>query len=268
MPTENKEVDQPVVDAVVDTPEVVELSDDEKLATSRGWKPKDEWDGPEDEWKPAKVFNQIGDLRDQLTAKDKDLRKTNKVLQMVKDHHLNVRQAAVQEALKELKGQRVAALEEQDFGTAEKIRDQIDDIGNRFRNEQVLPAHIEREVKANTNEPDPELFAFMERNRWYKPNSDDTLSKKADALGWAYKNENPDMPFKDIIKAVESDIKKLFPEKFDTPRNPVNEAGSRGSSSTGTTVRARLSDEERAVAREFGMTDAEYAKELGTYKGR
>jgi hypothetical protein len=245
-----------------------ELTPDEQLATSRGWKPKDQWDGPEDEWKPAKVFNQIGELKEQLVGKDKDLKKVNKVLDLMKEHHLRVRETAIAEAIRELKAQRAAALDEQDFGAAEKIRDQIDDVKTKFANTGALPQHIEQEVQAQTNEPDPELFAFMDRNAWYKPNSTDAMSKKADALGWAYKTENPDMPFKEIIKNVESDIRKLFPEKFATPRNPVNESGTRSSGSSGSSAKVHLTDEQKAIAKGFGMTEAAYAKELDSYKGR
>lgn len=256
---ENKEV--------LETPQ---YSEDEKLAISRGWKPKEEWDGPEDEWKPAKVFNEIGELKEQIQNKDKDLKKAHKVMSIMKDHHLKVRQSAYQEALKDLKAERERALEEQDFVAAEKIKDKIDDIRTNFQTNDVLPAEIEKELQqvnaasaANTEA----LTGFMARNPWYKPNSTDQMSKKADALGWAYRNEDPNMAFDDILKNVETDLRKLFPEYFSTPRNPVNEPGSRSAPSK-QTEKVKLSAEEIEVARTFGMSPEEYAKELKSYRGR
>jgi hypothetical protein len=261
------DLEKEVIDEKVeDSKQTPEYTEDETIALARGWKPKDEWDGPEDEWKPAKVFNQIGELKEKLQAKDADNKKLNKVVQLMKQHHLQVRQSAYEQAVKDLKAQREAALESEDLIKAERIKDQIDDIKDRFRADDALPAHVEKEIASSTNEPDPELFAFMDRNPWYKPNSTDPMSKKADALGWAYKNEDPSLSFKEIIKLVESDIRKLFPDKFSTPRNPVNEPGSRAAPSKSES-RVSLTEEQRAVARSFGMTDAEYAKELKSYKG-
>lgn len=264
--TQEIEGDKPVV---AETPvvEEVQLSEDEKTALAKGWKPKDQWEGPEDEWKPAKVFNEIGELRDAVVNKDKELKKTNKVLEMVKQHHLRVREAAVAEAIKTLKAERDAALENQDFASAEKLRDKLDDLKSRGV-EDPLPHAIERQIRQETSEPDPELYKFMDRNPWYKPNSKEEMSQKADALGWAYKLERPTATFKEIIELVEKDIKKMFPEKFDTPHNPVNESGSRGTGSGSGAGRVKLSEEEAAVAKAFGMTPAEYAKELAKYGGR
>ena len=136
MTIENEKPLESVVErAPVEETQSPEYTEEEKVALSRGWKPKDQWEGPEDEWKPAKVFNQIGDLKDQISQKDKDLKKVNKVLEMVKTHHMNVRAAAKEDAIRELRAARAAALEDQDFGKAEKIRDQIDDIDRKFRSE-------------------------------------------------------------------------------------------------------------------------------------
>lgn len=247
----------------VKTPEYTE---EETLAMTRGWKPKTEWDGEEGEWKTAKAFNEIGELKEKVSASEKELKKSNKVIQLMKEHHLKVRQNAYKEAVEALKAERTAALKEQDFAKAEEIRDQIDEVKDKFQNDDKLPANVEKEVAAQ--EPDPAFLEFVDRNPWYKVGpSANEMSKKADAIGWAYKQQDPDLSFKEIIAKVEKDIRKLYPEKFDAPKNPVNDTGTRGSNK-GNESKVKLSDEEKAVAKSFGMTEEEYAKELASYKGR
>ena len=261
--TPSQEDDKKQIEASPDEPKV---SEEETIAMARGWKPKEEWDGPENEWKPAKVFNEIGELKEKIASSEKELKKTNKVIQLMKEHHLNVRKSAYQEAVETLRAERQKALKEQDFARAEELRDEIDDVKDKFTNQDVLPKDVEEKVAAVSQEPDPAFVAFTERNPWYKPDGNE-MSRKADAIGWAYKQSDPSMPFADIIKKVEKDIRKMYPEKFEAPRQAVNDGGNRGSgeSSKG---KVKLSDDERAVARSFNMTDEEYAKELSSYKGR
>jgi hypothetical protein len=271
MTTENKDLELDVVPPVETPPEDVqtpEYTEEETIAMARGWKPKEDWDGPEDDWKPAKAFNEYGELKEKLLEKEKEAKKLNKVVTLMKDHHLRVREAAYNDALKTLRAERQEALKADDFAKAEQIRDQIDDLKDRAYNEQPLPDHIEEVIEENTRDPDPAFFEFLDRNPWYKPGGKDEISKRADALGIALAQTNPDMEFKDLIKLVEKDIRKLYPEKFTSPRQVVNEPGARGTGAGPSSGKVKLSAEEAAVAKEFGMTPEEYAKELKSYRGR
>jgi phage I-like protein len=273
---EGQEVEQVVERDEAEVVQTPVLSEDEKTAQSAGWQTKEDWIAagkPEDEWKPAKVFNEIGSLKEKLAEKERETKKLNKVVELMKTHHLNVREAAVKQAVEQLRKERLEALESQDFAKAEQIRDNIDDLKARANTGSALPAEIEtqiKEVEKTEKAPDPVFAAFRERNPWYKTGKNaDEMSKKVDALGYSYGMQDPNRDFADILKEVEKDIKRLFPEKFETPRNPVNEGGSRGTgASKEADTKVSLSDEEKRIARSFGMTDAEYAKEQKSYRGR
>lgn len=244
-------------------------TEDEQRAIEGGWKPKDQWEGPEDEWKPAKAFLEFGELKNKLQESEKDKKKLNKMVQLMKDHHLQVRQAAYEDALKTLREERKAALASEDFAKAESLRDQIDDLRDRKVNERPLPADVEKNIQEQVQEPDPEFFKFVDRNPWYKPGGRDEMSKKADQLGYAYAQGNPDWGFKEVIAQVEKDIKKLYPEKFSTPRSPVNEPGTRGTGTGGKQKEdVNLTPEQKAIADGFKMSYEDYAKELKSYGGR
>lgn len=261
--TEELKSDTPEVktdEPVVEQKQTPTYSEEETIAMARGWKPKEEWDGDEGEWKPAKVFNEIGELKEKIANSDKELKKSNKVIQLMKEHHLKVKETAYKEAIEALKAERVKALKEQDFARAEELRDELDEVKEKFKNDEPIAPPVNEEVV-----PDPAFVEFTKRNPWYKPDGNE-MSRKADAIGFAYKQSYPEMPFAELIQKVEKDIRKMYPEKFEKPNNPVNESGSRGGE--GSKAKVKLSDEERAVAKSFGMTDEEYAKELASYKGR
>jgi hypothetical protein len=256
-----------------DSQSTPELSEDEKAAESKGWQTKEAWiesGKPEDEWKPAKVFNEIGDLKDKLSEKEREAKKLNKVVDLMKKHHLNVREAAVKQALDQLRKERRDALDSQDFAKAEKLRDDMDELKVKAERGTALPVEIETQIREVETTPDPAFVQFRERNPWYKPGSgdEDEMSRKADALGYAYSAQSPKTPFDTVLKKVEADIKRLFPDKFSTPRTPVNESGTRTGHESDSKEKVSLSDAEKAVAKSFGMTNEEYAKELKSYRGR
>lgn len=266
--TDVKQDDVVETDDVVQTPEYTEA---EQSAMAKGWKPKDKWieeGGSEEDWKPAKVFNEIGALKDQLTNTEKEVKKLNKITAIMKEHHLNVRDAAYKQAMTDLKAQRHKALEAEDFVKAEKIKDQMDEVRDRYDNSNDLPPEVEEVVQQANQTPDPAFTEFLERNPWYKPNTNDEMTKHADALGLAYASADRTLTFKEVITKVEKDMRKLYPEKFDTPRNPVNDGTNRTGATGKNTSKVKLSEEELAVAKAFGLTPEKYAKELEGYKGR
>lgn len=269
---DDKEVIVPDVPVQTEVDVTPVLSDDEQAAVDKGWQTKEDWvkaGKSEDEWKPAKVFNEIGGLKDKLAEREREAKKLNKVVQLMKEHHIGVREAAVKQAIETLRKERRTALEAQDFATAEKLRDDMDDLNAKASQGVRLPREIETQIAEVEKQPDPSFTEFRQRNPWYKPDSgkDDEISRRADALGFSYSQQNPDWSFEKVIKQVEKDVKRLFPDKFETPNNPVNEPGTRGAPAPRSGTKSSLSAEEKAVARSFEMTDEEYAKEAKSYRG-
>ena len=69
-----------------------------------------------------------------------------------------------------------------------------------------------------------------------------------------------------VYKTVETKIRKLYPEKFATPKSPQQESGTKAGSGGKSNV--RLSEEEAAVAKAFGLSPDKYQEQAKTYKGR
>jgi hypothetical protein len=256
--------------------QVAVLAPEEEKAQSFGWMPKEDWvkaGKTEEEWVPAKHFLKFGELKQQVISKEKMLTKQEKIIKKMKDHHLNVRERAMADAMSQLKRERAAALEEGDIIAAEKIRDRIDYTKEQFQKTPLLPKDIEDELQSNTiNDPPAEFYEFSSRNPWYEadPKRQDEISQEADALGYAFVQKSNlngrTVTANDVYEHVEKQIKKLYPEKFGTPKSPQSDTPSRSSGSSSS--ESKLSSEEIAIAKSFGLTEKQYLAELKAYKGR
>lgn len=269
-----EEIKEPIQEEVKPTP-------DEERASSFGWKPKEKWveEGhPEDDWVPAKHFNKFGDLKNKVVEKDKQLTKQDKIIKMMKNHHTTVRETAYQEALKLVKQEREAALSEENLVKAEQARDRMDALRENYIKHGALPADIEQEikqveqeVKQPSNQTPPEFHDFQARNPWYTVGGEDEMSQEADKIGFAEiqaaKAKGKHLTADDVYKTVEIKIRKLFPEKFEKAKGPQHENGNRAAAGNSNT-KTKLSDEELAVAKAFGLSPEKYAEEQGKYRGR
>lgn len=267
-------------EVVVDKPkdEAPVLSEVEQSAVTFGWQPREAWvkDGKsKEDWVPAKQFMKFGDLKQQLIAKDKQLNKSEKIIKLMKDHHLQVRESAYKEAVNALKAEKRAALEEQDFVAVEKIKDRIEAEKEKYAAQRTLPVDVERELaEPQQSTPPVEFFEFKESNPWYKLENQDEMSLEADKIGAGEfqfeaakaqrEGRQPDL--KRVYKAVEVKIRKLYPEKFATPKSPQSDGGSRGSQ--GSSASSKLSEEEMQVAKAFNLTPEQFKSQQKSYKGR
>jgi hypothetical protein len=263
-------------DSKVQAEEKQKLTAEETRAESFGWKPKEKWveeGNAEEDWVPAKHFLKFGEVKQQLISKDKQLTKQEKIIKMMKDHHTKVRETAIQEALQKLKAERATALQENDLVRAEQIRDTIETTKEQFAKQKPLPTEIEQEiqqVEQQVQTPPAEYFEFLAQNPWYDPNVRNEMTIEAEKIGWAERaaaeaEGRPLVP-KDMYKAVATKIRKLFPDKFETPKSPQSDSPSKTGS--GRSTKVNLTEEQLQIAKTFGLTPEEYAKETNSYRGR
>jgi hypothetical protein len=259
-----------------DSSEAVQRKPEEVRAESYGWKPKDKWveDGnAEEDWVPAKHFLKFGEVKQQLISKDKQLTKQEKIIKMMKNHHTSVKELAVQEAVAKLKAERNAALEENDLVRAEQLRDKIEETKEKAVKQKALPAEIEKELQDDPKDdgPPPEYFEFLDENPWYNAKKPDEMTKEADKIGWAERvaaeSEGKAITPKEIYKAVAVKIRKLYPEKFSTPKSPQSDSPSKSSGERGSSG-VKLTEEQLAIAKNSGLSPEKYAEELKGYRGK
>lgn len=256
-------------DGVVDTPEdAPELSADEQAATKAGWKPKDKWDGGEDEWVPAKAFLKFGEVQTQLKQAKQDSSQKEKVIKAMKEFHLQVKEDAKKEVIDTLKRSKREAVKAEDFQKVAELDVQLDELETNLDNRFQKIDQRQREMEVQSQGPTPEFLEWSARNSWYKLGATTGLTKEADEIGASYVEAYPDSKKRpqEVLDYVEKRIKKLFPDEFenrerarpsavdDVPRDRLDTPVGK--------TRVRLSEAEKAAADAFGMTHAEYAEGL------
>lgn len=270
MSEENQVVEEVVeqTEQVEDKPEAAtELSATEQRALEMGWRPKEEFEGNEEDFIDATEFVRRKPLFEKIDNVGKELRETKKALKALQAHHEKVKEAEFQHALKSLREEKKVALEAGDADRLIEIDDQIADAKAQEvvnRNRQVQEAAV----------PHPNFIQWAARNPWYRTNAE--LTVVADQIGTAYAASNPTLSPDDVLKYVEQRVKKLYPENFSNP-NKTRPSAVEGGTSTPSKKPADdisnypLTDDERRVMMTFVrqgiMTKEQYINDLKKVKG-
>jgi hypothetical protein len=261
-------------ESVVVTPEVKEEaapqvtpqpSEAESIALEQGWVPKDQWKGDPDDWRPAKEFNDRGELFTRIKSQSKELSELRQAMTFLTEQQKKQFDAGYQQAVASLKSARNAALEEGDMIKAQRITDRLDEVKDQQRaaQQQAIP-------KPAAVEPTPAFKAWFSVNNWYT--KDKVLTKFADAEGFEFKNENPECTEAEMLAHVSKVIKKEFPNRF-APKGPPSPDGEgRGgaksaepSNSGFRSVENGMTEEQRTIMKTIlkstGMTKEQYFKQ-------
>lgn len=253
--------------------EVVEVSPIEQEALEQGWVPKDKWveqGGNPDEWRPAKEFKERGELFKSIHAIKRELKSKDQALTALQRHHQYVFEKAHQKALNDLKAAKRQALKNEDLESLAAIEERIEEVEAEHKEAAAEIAQVQTPTSA---QPHPDFQAWLDRNPWYASDSD--LQEFADAMGLVYSNKNPGVTPQVVLKHVEAEVKKKFPEKFGTPRksapNPTLKPASTGKVAGGKGSNIELSDTERDImntlVRSGVLTEEQYKADLKKARG-
>jgi len=255
------DTDKPEDNQVQKKDEVPQYTAAEQKAMENGWVPKDQWDGDPDEWRDARSFNDRGELFKKIEDVGRTNKELKKALADLQSHHAKVREVEYKRALDSLKAQKVTALEEGDAKAIVDIDDRIELVKNEQRKLQETPI--------TQSEANPVFVNWTERNKWY--NTDEDARIYADGFGrkLALAGKEPE----EVLKEVEQQVKKVFPQLFRNPNRDkpgtVESSSGKGGKSSGETY--QLSDDERRVMQRFVrqgvMSEKEYIAEIKRVNG-
>jgi hypothetical protein len=248
---ENENTDQ--------APEAPKLSAIQEKALEQGWKPKDQFEGEEDEFIDAAEFVRRGELFSKIDHQGKELKAVRQALDALRVHHTKVAQTEYNRALKTLQESRKEAIENGDTEQAFAIQDQIDTVKAERVQIDIAPVQ----------ELNPEFVEWTERNTWYS--KDEDMRVVADKFGIKL-HEQGKSPA-EVLKLVEAKIKDTFPHKFANANRDRPNAVESSSRSGKSVSRGNdgLSEDEtqimRKIVRSGVMTEAQYKAELKKVKG-
>lgn len=256
-----------------------ELSPIEQRAMEMGWRPKDEWKGEEHDWISADAFVARKPLFEKIESQNRVLKTTRQemnqlreTLDQFKQHHAKVRETEYQRALADLRKEKAEALREGEAERVVQLDEQIDLV-----KDQIAEAKADTISRATVAaSPPPELTQWIEENPWYTQDAE--MKTFADIAGNAYiKNHGITDPV-EVLKHVNKQVKRAFPDKFTNPNrerpSAVEGTGNRRGSkaSTSKVDDSELSDQEREVMNNFVksglMTKEEYIAEWRSVNGK
>ena len=241
----------------------------EQQAIEQGWRPKDQYEGDPTKWRDAQSFLDRGELFTKIDSMGKELRETKKALKMLQEHHSKVKETEFKRAVDELKNLQKQHLEAGNSDEYLKTTELLTDLKAEQKAREVLK---EKEPQEQATETHPSFDAWVSRNNWYK--NDTEMREFADTVGLRHAQANPGKSPEEVLKYVEGQIKRAYPEKFTNP-NRNKPSAVEGTSSSPTSTKKddglELTDDERRVMNTFirqgVMTKDDYIKELKKIRG-
>lgn len=243
----------------------VQLSSVEQEALASGWVPKDQFSGEEHKWVDAGEYLRRGELFKKIESQSKELKDVKRALQELKKHHVEVREVEYKRALDTLRAQKKDALENGDADAVIAADERIDLIKEQQRQLQQEQEAVET---PQSGEEHPEFVEWKSKNSWYT--SSRPMKAFADALGADLASQG--LSPSQVLKRVEEEVRKEFPQKFQNPKQsrPSAVEGSSGRGAA-TSNSFQLTPEEKRIMHTFVrtgvMTEADYIKELKRVKG-
>jgi DNA-binding ferritin-like protein len=257
------------IETAPEAPETQEvtLSPIEQKALEMGWRPKEEFDGSEEDFIDAKEFVRRKPLFEKIEHQSKQLKEVTKALEAFKQHYGKVQETEYNRALADLKREMKQANREGDFDRADIIERQIERVETEA---EQLRTERESIQVSEQQEVDPRFKAWTERNPWYT--SQRHMRTFADEVGNRFLAQG--LSPLEVLKEVEKAVRKEFPTKFQNP-NKANAPAVEGSSAKGTSVKNEsfeLNDMERQImntlVRGGHITKEKYIADLKKQKER
>ena len=256
--------------------EEVVISPTEQIARDQGWVSKEEWveEGKdEDAWRPAKEFVDRGELYKSIHQTKRELKQTQATLTALQKHHAFVFEKAQKAALEELKREKRAAIQNEDFQTLTKVEEKIDELTEQQQQEKDAFLREQLATTVPTQGQHPDFVAWTGKNSWY--HDDEELRDYADFKGIKYTQKNPGVDPKEVLDYVEKQVRKQFPEKFGTRKtapNPVTKVDKTAAAGRKAEADIELTETEQDIMKELVssgvMTREKYISELKKIKDR
>jgi hypothetical protein len=235
-------------------------------ALEQGWVPKDEFDGDPERFVDAGEFLRRGELFRKIESQSKEMKDMRRALAELAKHNSKIAEVEYKRAIADLKAQKKTALSEGDADKVVEIDDKLDLVKDqqRLASQQAVQQAIPQEVH-------PELQNWISNNSWYETNKG--MRGWADARGVELAEEGKSP--REVLKALEKEVKDRFKEKFTNPNRERAGAveGVRGRPAASKSDDSyELTDTERTImntlVNQKVLTKEEYIKQLKAVKER
>jgi len=234
----------------------------EEQAKEQGWRPKEEFEGDPEKWRPAKEFVERGELFGKIDSMGKDLKETRKALKMLQEHHSKVKETEYKNALAELKALQKRHLEEGNSDGYLEATELLTDLKTEQKAREIV-------TEQTPPPPDPRFVTWVGENKWYE--KDREMRDYADTLGAGYAQRNPNLEPEEVLQYVTAQVKNRFKDKFVNPNRSKPNSVEGASAPTAGKGSFELTEDERKVMNTFVrsgvMSKDEYIAQVKAMKG-
>ncbi len=252
-----------------------EVAPVEVKARELGWRPLEEYDGPEEKWVDAgefvsrqPLFEKIDSLKSELW---KSKQEHQKEFTQIRQHFNEMKEVEFKRALEYLKTQKSEAIESGDSKLVVEIDDRIDELKDQRAAEKIQQSPQENKG------PNPVFVEWAEKNSWY--GQDAELRNDADAFAMSFISRNPSLA-NDVVAILAHVDKKMAVIRHKEDGEPPMRKSASVESSTNTTTANKgkqklsindLSADERSIMKTLVerkvMTQEKYIEDLAKAKG-
>ena len=226
----------------------------EDQARQLGWVPKEEFRGPEGQWKDAETFvrdgenilpilranskklaNSLDQAMSKITQLEQTIATNQDAIEAMKEHHAQSMALALENQRRELTSQIRDARNNGDIELEDQLRDQLDEVKEQQR-EIKTAAKEEKSKPAEKSAPtevDPQFTLWHADNEWF--GTDKKLTAYANGLATMMRQdpENNHLVGRAFYDAVAKEVRKQFPDDFPDASPHDKMEGSRGPSRSG-----------------------------------
>jgi ribosomal protein L17 len=194
--------DEPKVEKKEEKAEEKEVNYEE-IASSKGWKPKNEYDGPAGGWIGAEEFVKREPLFERIKGQTKSIKEMQKTIEAMATHFQKDKAAAIKKAVDELKSQRREAIKEGDVEKVEEIDKNI------VEHEQA------KQSVAEPQEVPQVMKEWLKGNDWFDKDMEMRIDAIAINQGYLAKYPND---LEGSLRDTDVKMRKLYPDKFKTTK--------------------------------------------------
>jgi hypothetical protein len=188
-----------------------EYTETEQKALEQGWKPKDKWEGNPEDHRSAREYLDRGELLGKIKSQNTQLSEIRDALRGMSEHNRKVYAAGYENALRELKQQKLAALRDGEPEQVLAIDDKIDETKDAIRAIRSQPPAVQG--------PSPVTKSWLEDNSWY--GNDMVLTHYANGVATEVGRSGPNVTEQMVYDAIDKAVRKEFPEKFGARKQTV-----------------------------------------------
>ncbi len=243
--------------------EAPQLSEVEQKAFDQGWRPQEDFKGPEDNWKTAKEYVRDGEWIEKLNELKGDISKQQREFDQRLENTNKLNEARRQAEIKKLKADQRNAVDMSDTEAYDQAQSSIEQL----ENEGV-------EAPAQQQGKDPVIAEWEAKNPWINEAGNDK-SIYAQGVWNNYVQANPNATNQQALAHVDSKIETLFPAQKGNPRrqqpNTTENNNRRPSNKSKTLSMSDLTASERQDYDLFGstmFTEAEFLKTVADTRAK